>query len=145
MATITLKRNIGNLHFEAELPRASTKKDAVEARYLLSFDQWITRKVCEFGEPSPDGLKFLRERDRLRATDFAELIGVVPETISRWENGKTEIPGSAWELVVTLAEQRIAGRTDTLDALRERHRKRRSAPRSLAMPRSEMGRDASGP
>jgi DNA-binding transcriptional regulator YiaG len=121
---VKLEKRIGGLDFVIELPRSDTKAEAVQGRYLIAMDRFIMGKLCEYGKPSPDGFQFLRTRSQFKAADLARLIDVAPETISRWENGKNEVPGSAWELLVTLAEEYLHGRTNTRDRLRERHERR---------------------
>ena len=39
--------------------------------------------------------KFVRKMAGFRANEIAELLGVRPETVSRWERGEAEIPRSA--------------------------------------------------
>jgi len=39
--------------------------------------------------------KFVRKVAGFRATEIAELLGVRPETVSRWERGEAEVPRSA--------------------------------------------------
>jgi putative zinc finger/helix-turn-helix YgiT family protein len=39
--------------------------------------------------------KFVRKVAGFRANEIAELLGVRPETVSRWERGEAEIPRSA--------------------------------------------------
>ena len=38
-----------------------------------------------------DEIKFLRKDLHLRANELAQLLGVTPQAVSRWENGKKEI------------------------------------------------------
>ncbi|MGH7270039.1 MAG: hypothetical protein ACREJ3_06370, partial [Polyangiaceae bacterium] len=135
---VRLEKRIGGLHFVIELPRTATKTEAVEARHLAVMERFIMSKLCECGKPSKDGFKFLRTRSRIKAVDLARLIDVTPETISRWEreDDKNEVPGSAWELVVTVAEEYLKGKTDTLDRLRQRHERREHPPARLSMSES---------
>lgn len=39
----------------------------------------------------PDEVKFLRKDLHLRAKELSQLLGVTPQTVSRWENGRKEI------------------------------------------------------
>jgi DNA-binding transcriptional regulator YiaG len=130
----TLDLKFGNLHLVGKFPKANT----VEAKYLLAFERWVVEMLCMHGKPSPEGLQFLRTRSRLKAADFAELIDVSPETVSRWENDKNEMPTSTWELMVSIAEEKLQGKTDTLDRLRQRREGRKGAHKLLTMPAAEL-------
>ena len=134
MKTVEMDLTVGGLHFEAKLPRAETQKDAVEARYLIAFERFVVEKLCKHASPSPDGFKYLRTRTRLKSNEFAELIGVTPETVSRWEHEKNDMPPLAWEVMVSIAEEKLQGRTETLDRLRERQKSRQNPPKLLKMP-----------
>lgn len=46
-----------------------------------------------------DEIRFLRKYLGYSGVDFAKVIGVAPETISRWENGKEKIGTSAEKLI----------------------------------------------
>lgn len=126
--SIQLEKTIGGIRFEATVPVADTKVPSAEARHLIAFEREIARTLCARGKPTADGFKFLRERSRIKASEFAELVNVKPETISRWENEHNAVPGAAWELIVILASERLAGQTSTLDALRERQKSRTDSP-----------------
>ena len=122
--SIQLDKTIGGIRFAATVPIAGTKVPSAEARYLIAFEREIARTLCARGKPTADGFKFLRERSRIKAGELADLIDVKPETISRWENEHNAVPGAAWELIVILAAERLAGQTLMLDQLRERRRSR---------------------
>jgi DNA-binding transcriptional regulator YiaG len=138
MTKSTLDVTIGGLHFQAKFQRAETKANAVEARRLRHFEKFVVEMLCQFAKPSPEGFQFLRTRSRIKAADFAELINVTPETVSRWENDKNEMPALAWELMVSIAEEKLQGKTDTLDRLRRRRLARETAPKLLKMPAAEL-------
>jgi len=131
-----LEVTIGGIRFVAEIPE--TEHDVVEARHLALFERWVVKMLCQFGEPSRDGLRFLRTRSRLKASELVDLIGVSDETISRWENGKNDMPVSTWELMVTIAEEHVQGRSDTIDSLRKRREQRQTHPKRLLMDSREM-------
>src|SRR5512145_1664652 len=100
--TIKLEKTVGGIRFVAKVPAASTKVASAEARHLIAFEREIARTLCARGKPTADGFKFLRERARIKSGELAELVGVKPETVSRWENEHNSVPGAAWELVVIL-------------------------------------------
>jgi len=49
--------------------------------------------VCERRKAllRPEEIKFLRKDLQLKAKELAQTLGVTPQTVSRWENGKAEI------------------------------------------------------
>lgn len=49
--------------------------------------------ICEKRKAllKPEEIKFLRKDLHIKAKDLAQTLGVTPQTISRWENGKKEI------------------------------------------------------
>ncbi len=48
---------------------------------------------------SGEEIRFLRKMAGLTATDLAKTIGITKETVSRWENGKTDISGESDRLL----------------------------------------------
>ena len=69
-------------------------------------------------KPSGDAVRFFRSVLNLKAKDFADLVGVAPETVSRWENGVREIDLAAWAHLCSMVLDCAAGVTTTLDRLR---------------------------
>jgi putative zinc finger/helix-turn-helix YgiT family protein len=55
--------------------------------------------VREKSRLSKDGIRFLRKYLGYSGVDFAKVVGVSAETISRWENGKEKMGSSAEKLV----------------------------------------------
>jgi len=49
--------------------------------------QWIMNKPME-----PKELKQWREKNRYSQSQLAEVLGVIPISVSRWERGEREIP-----------------------------------------------------
>ena len=104
-------------------------------RDLVDFERNVVKVLCRYGKPSGDGFFFLRSRSRLKALDLARLLSTTPETISRWEHGKHEVPATAWELMVSIAKEHLARDTTTLDELERRQRQREDAPRIVQFSR----------
>lgn len=64
-----------------------------------------------------DELRFLRKYLGYSGVDFAKVIGVAPETISRWENGKEKIGTSAEKLIRMLVVHVQPNRSYPIDTL----------------------------
>ena len=124
MDEVKLSKKVGGFVFDVTLPRASAEGEAVEIRHLVAMEREIMAVLCAYGKPTPDGFQFLRSRMRFKANQLAELFGVAPETVSRWENDKSDIPLSTWELLVLLAEEHLKGKHETLTHLREKQAQR---------------------
>lgn len=58
------------------------------------FDE-VARAIVARGIRDGSEYQFVRKATGFRASDVAELLGVRPETISRWERGEAEIPRAA--------------------------------------------------
>jgi transcriptional regulator with XRE-family HTH domain len=56
--------------------------------------------------------------DVLDGAELARLLDVEPETLSRWENGKTAMPRVSWATVAAMVIEKRGGRHATLDRLR---------------------------
>lgn len=52
-------------------------------------------KIVERGVRTAIEFKFVRKMTGIQANELADLLDVRPETVSRWEQGKTEIPRAA--------------------------------------------------
>lgn len=59
----------------------------------------ISRKATRL---APEEIRFLRKHLGWSGVDFANAIGVAPETVSRWETGKAEINSTAERLLRVL-------------------------------------------
>ena len=75
--------------------------------------------------PSGAGLRFMRKAMGVRGVEFADLLGVTPETVSRWEADKHPIDRGAFTLLGMMVADRIAGTHTTEDALRATRAPRR--------------------
>lgn len=117
---VTYEFDVGDTEFAADIPgflcpncgeelsdgAAMVKRELEAAVLLTSY------------KPFPQAIGFCRGAIGLRAKEFAELVGVAPETVSRWENGVREIDAAAWGLLCNMVLDASAGNTTTLDRLR---------------------------
>jgi transcriptional regulator with XRE-family HTH domain len=60
----------------------------------------------------------MRKAIGVRAVEFAELLDVTHETVSRWEHGHLPVERRAAALLSAMVIDKLEGRTSTLDRLR---------------------------
>ena len=107
--------------FFAQLPaRKCAHCGAVQfsAETLAAFELNVAAKLAQAGVSSGESVRFMRKTLQLRAMDLATLLGVTPETVSRWETGKLPVEHRALALLGSLVLERAEGRTTILDLLR---------------------------
>ena len=86
---------------------------------LEAFEESAAYELAKEGPVRGDTLRYLRAAGLgMRATDLARLLDVEPETLSRWENGKTMTPRVSWAAVAAMVIERHEGQHATLDRLR---------------------------
>lgn len=90
------------------------------AEDVARFELVISRLLARSGVSSGSALKFMRKTIGMRAADLARLLGVTPETVSRWETGKHPIERGALIILGLLVDDKINGATTTLDLLQAR-------------------------
>lgn len=119
---------VGGRVFSASLPAQSCPEcDEVYFSFeeLGRFELAVAGQMARDGECGPDVFAFMRKAIGLKAVDLAALLDVVPETLSRWEHGKTPVERRALALLGSMVLEHIDGRSDTVDRLRAmlEHRK----------------------
>jgi len=111
---------IGELEFVMEVPAVfKDEKPSVDLDDLQPFTQAIVRWLAAHGARSPESFKFLRAQSGLSSRALADLFAVEPETISRWASGQNRLNPVVWDALAQIAVERIEGRTDTFERLRD--------------------------
>lgn len=81
-----------------------------------------------------DEIRFLRKYLGYSGVDFAKVVGVSPETVSRWENGKEKMGSSAEKLVRMLVVHSQPTREYSIEALAKLSEKPlRPAPKPIGV------------
>ena len=83
-----------------------------------ALDLDIARKLAEMGARNKDAFRFMRRALGYTAAAMSELLGVEPETLSRWENGKRAIPSCPMALMASLVLDRQRKRDSMVPRLR---------------------------
>lgn len=90
----------------------------VSGEELSRFRKGIALELARTGNTSPVAFAFMRKAIGLRATQLAELLDVAPETVSRWEHGKTSLDRSTLAVLGEMVIEANDGRDDTIRRLR---------------------------
>jgi len=85
---------------------------------LEEFDRRVARAVAAAGVATGEALRFMRKVVGVSAKEFADLLGVTPETLSRWEHGRRGMDPTALRILRAATLDECEGRTTTLDELR---------------------------
>jgi putative zinc finger/helix-turn-helix YgiT family protein len=115
------QRTIDGREFSAGLPADECSRCGeiyVEGEALANFEKLVAGKLAQEGPASGEAFRFLRKAIALKAADLAALLGVTPETISRWENGQREVDMAAWATLAAIVVDSLRGQTLTIDRLR---------------------------
>jgi putative zinc finger/helix-turn-helix YgiT family protein len=126
--TLQRRRHVAGHVFTAKLPArvcAACGVSYFDDRVVAEFDALVAAELVEAGITTPQALQFIRKVTGLQGKEFAELLGVRPETVSRWEQGKRPIDRATYAVVRQLLHERARGVTATTDYLRSLHRPKR--------------------
>ena len=134
-ATVRRVRHVAGHAFEAKLP--AQKCGACGESYFAdadveAFDLLVAARLAGSGVTHAEALQFMRKATGLRSKEFAELLEVRPETVSRWEQAKRPIDRATFAIIHQLIQDRLHGSTATADFLRSLHRPRR-LPRQVRL------------
>src|SRR5579884_1994530 len=73
--------------------------------------------IYRVGAASPNAFHHMRDALALSGPKLGALLNVRPETISRWELGKSPVDRAAWCVLGTLVEDVLGNRTTTQERL----------------------------
>jgi putative zinc finger/helix-turn-helix YgiT family protein len=93
-------------------------EEYVAGEAVQKFELSIASYLALAGVHSGEVFRFMRKAIGMRAADLADLLGVAPETVSRWENDEREPERGLFGVLGALIGDKIAGRTTVLDMLR---------------------------
>jgi putative zinc finger/helix-turn-helix YgiT family protein len=85
---------------------------------LGAFELDVAGELARHGEVSAEAFKFMRKAIGMRAVEFAGLLDVTHETVSRWEHGHLPVERRAAALLSAMVLDRLEGCTTTLDRLK---------------------------
>ena len=126
-------RHVAGHAFAAELPAMvcpACGETYFADSVVASFDLHVAERLAAAGISDADALKFMRKVTGLTGKEFAELLQVRPETVSRWEQNRRPIDRATITIIRQLVFDRLRGSTDTADFLRSL-RKPKRLPRNV--------------
>jgi DNA-binding transcriptional regulator YiaG len=134
--TFTHRIRVGSICFDGELDSevcSSCGEHIVEGALVKKLELMVAQQLADNGQRTPEAFRFMRKALGLRAVDLAPLIGVGPETISRYETGAREIDPIRFGVLATLVDDSLAGRQDALTRFRAAQQPVKSMPRKVAL------------
>jgi DNA-binding transcriptional regulator YiaG len=134
--TFTHRICVGSICFDGELNSkvcSSCGEHIVDGAMVKKFELMVAQLLADNGQRTPEAFRFMRKVLGLRAVDLAPLIGVGPETISRYETGAREIDPIRFGVLATLVADSLAGRQDALMRFKAAQQPVKSMPRKVAL------------
>jgi putative zinc finger/helix-turn-helix YgiT family protein len=104
-------------------PQCGERRVVIPKMDLLH--RMIAKALIRANRPfAPDEIRFLRKWLGLSSLDFALVMGVRPETVSRWENGKYPFPPTADRLLRLLVSNQEPMERYPIDLFKLKHHAR---------------------
>lgn len=119
--TTEMSRTFNGVTYTATLPAQVCPhcgESLVEGRDLGRFDAAVTHALAAAGPPDGATVKWLRKAAGLTGAELGALLGVAPESVSRWENDRAPMDRATLHTLGCLAIEHGEGRSDTADELR---------------------------
>lgn len=130
-----VSRHVAGHEFQSVLPARECGSCGMKyyaSDDLARFELATAITIANAALQVPDALKFMRKVTGLQAKQFANLLGVRPETVSRWESGKTPVDRATYAVLQQFLLDRLAGSSATEKGLRVLMRPRRLQKRVVA-------------
>lgn len=99
----------------------------VDGPALKAAELTVAAEVARRGPAAGTSFRFMRKVLGIRGNEIAELLGVRPETISRWEKGRGEVDRSAWAVLSSIVLEERDGRRTLRERLETLRRPARGA------------------
>ena len=121
---------VGEVAFGADLVHevcAGCGERFLSAKELERFELAVAVELARIGWRTGSALRFMRKALGFRVSEWAELLGVAPETLSRWETSESEPDAHAFAFAGKLAAERLESER-TLTASKATHQPATSPP-----------------
>ena len=113
--------------FSAEVPVRCCPKcghSSLSGPAMKEFELRAARELARAGVRTGETFRFMRRTLGLSASDLGELLEVAAETVSRWETGQRDVDWPAFIVLWWLVDDRLEGRKETLERIRDLRRPR---------------------
>jgi putative zinc finger/helix-turn-helix YgiT family protein len=130
-----VSRHIAGHEFQSTIPTRECTSCGMKyyaSDDLARFELATAITIANAALQVPEALKFMRKVTGLQAKQFADLLGVRPETVSRWESGKTPVDRATYSVLQQFLLDGLAGSSATEKGLRVLMRPRRLQKRVVA-------------
>lgn len=117
----TVSRHVAGHEFHGTLPAlecTSCGMKYYQSDDLAHFELATAISIGNAALMTPEALRFMRKVTGLQAKQFAGLLGVRAETVSRWESGKVPVDRATYALLQQVLVDRLAGSSATEKGLR---------------------------
>jgi len=112
---------VAGVTFRATVPCERCKacgESLVSSEVLGRFELTVAAELARIGRRTGPALRYMRKAMGYGSAEIAGLLGVAPETFSRWETGQRPPDASVFALVGRLVADRLVGHDDTAAMLR---------------------------
>jgi len=112
---------VAGVTFHATVPCERCKacgETLLSDRTLERFELTVAVELARMGRRTGTALRYMRKALGYGSAELAALLGVTPETFSRWETGTRDPDAGAFALVGALAADRLEGHEGTAAMLR---------------------------
>lgn len=130
-ATEEIQTRVDDLLFLIEAPAqqcVNCKETYISGAVHERLDLLVANQLSKSGILSGSIFRFMRKSLGIRANDLAQLLGVSPETVSRWETGKRDVDRASFAAVGAMISDALGGRADTVERLRSLVEPKRPGP-----------------
>jgi DNA-binding XRE family transcriptional regulator len=93
---------------------------------LDAFDVLVAVELGRMGYPYGPAFRWMRKAIGLSSKKLATMLGIKPETLTRWENGRLAVPRLAFLTLAKLAEDELAKQRNTREQLEQFNRMERN-------------------
>lgn len=121
---------VGETTYHANVPMLQCPgcgEGYVEGPDLKTAELAVAAEVARRGPAAGFSFRFMRKVLGIRGNEMAELLGVRPETISRWEQGRGHVDRSAWTVLSAIVIEEREGRRSLRERLETLRRPARTA------------------
>jgi putative zinc finger/helix-turn-helix YgiT family protein len=108
----------------------------IDLEALQRFELEAAAALATHGICTGDAFKFIRKALGMRASDVGGVLGVTPETVSRWETGQRDVDRHVFALLGELAIAAVEGRPSPAERFKALANTERKLPGAINLKRA---------